>query len=77
MQKPDVLKRLEPIVGENFDSRECRVTNPRITARESIEIADYVKDLERRLWLVEQAYKRLDEAHTFAMEMWRKETENE
>ena len=48
MQKPDVLKRLQDVTGENFDSRECRVTNPRITARESIEIADYVLYLEKQ-----------------------------
>lgn len=74
MKKPDVLKRLESVVGEDFNSRECRVTNPRITARESIEIADYVKDLEHRLHLAERAYKRLHEVHLSAMEMWREET---
>lgn len=48
MQKPDVLKRLQDVAGEDFDSRECRVTNPCITARESIEIADYVLYLEKQ-----------------------------
>lgn len=75
MQKPDVLKRLENIAGEDFDSRECRVTNPRITARDSIEIANYVKALEHKLWLTERAYERLHEVHLSAMEMWRKESE--
>ena len=48
MYKPDVLKRLESVAGEDFDSRECRVTNPHITARESIQIADYVLYLEKQ-----------------------------
>lgn len=48
MQKPDVLKRLEDVAGEDFSSRGCRVTNPHITARESIQIADYVSYLERQ-----------------------------
>ena len=50
MQKPDVLKRLAGVAGEDFNSRGCRVTNPRITARESIEIADYVHYLESLLF---------------------------
>jgi len=46
MNKPQVAKRLEQCVGQDFDSRDCRVTNPHITARESIELADYIAALE-------------------------------
>ena len=46
MIKPQVAKRLEQCVGQDFDSRDCRVTNPHITARESIELADYIASVE-------------------------------
>jgi hypothetical protein len=46
MIKPQVAKRLEQCVGQDFDSRECRVTNPHITARESIALADYIAAVE-------------------------------
>ena len=42
MIKPQVAKRLEQCAGQDFESRDCRVTNPHITARESIELADYI-----------------------------------
>jgi hypothetical protein len=44
----NVIERLKAVAGEDFNSRECRVTNPRITARESIEIADYIVQIERQ-----------------------------
>ena len=46
MNKPQVAKRLEQCAGQDFDSRDCRVTNPHITARESIELADYIAAVE-------------------------------
>ena len=46
LNKPEAAKRLENCAGQDFDSRDCRVTNPHITARESIEIADYIAELE-------------------------------
>ena len=42
MIKPQVAKRLEQCAGQDFDSRDCCVANPHITARESIELADYI-----------------------------------
>lgn len=44
--KPEVAHRVLRVAGENFDSRDCRVTNPHITARESIVLADYITLLE-------------------------------
>ena len=46
MIKPQVAKRLEQCLDQDFDSRDCRVTSPHITARESIELADYIAALE-------------------------------
>ena len=46
MIKPQVAKRLEQCIGQDFDSRDCRVTNPNITARESIALADYIAAVE-------------------------------
>jgi hypothetical protein len=46
MNKPEVAKRLEQCAGQDFYSRDCRVTNPHITARESIELADYIAAVE-------------------------------
>ena len=46
MIKPQVAKRLEQCAGQDFESRDCRVTNPHITARESIELADYIAAIE-------------------------------
>jgi hypothetical protein len=38
----NVIERITALAGQKFDSRECRVTNPHITARESIELADHI-----------------------------------
>lgn len=38
----NVIERVTALAGQKFDSRECRVTNPHITARESIELADHI-----------------------------------
>jgi hypothetical protein len=42
----NVIKRIKAVAGQDFSSRDCRVVNPRITARESIEIANYIVQLE-------------------------------
>ena len=46
MQKPEVCQRLEKYAGKSMNDR-LRPTNPCITAREAIEIADYIDFLER------------------------------
>ena len=43
------ITRLTSLANENFDSPKCRVTNPHITARESIEIGKYIVDLQRQM----------------------------
>ena len=51
----NVVKRILEVAGENFDDPKCRVTNPHITARESIELANYIKELQDDLeFLLEQ-----------------------
>jgi len=45
----DIIKRITSVAGEDFNSRDCRVTNPHITARESIELANYIVALEADL----------------------------
>lgn len=45
----DLIKRIISVAGEDFDSRDCRVTNPHITARESIELANYIVALQAEL----------------------------
>lgn len=53
----DIVTRLLLVAGEDFTARDCRVTNPRITARESIEIANYIKSLKDDLdFFLEQSY---------------------
>ncbi len=42
----NVVERIIEVAGQDFDSPDCRVNNPRITARESIEIADYIVALK-------------------------------
>ena len=43
------ITRLTSIAHEDFNDRRCRVTNPRITARESIEIGKYIVDLQQQV----------------------------
>lgn len=43
------ITRLTSIAHENFDDRKCRVSNPHITARESIEIGKYIVDLQQQV----------------------------
>ncbi len=42
-----LIERIKAVAGQDFDSYSCRVRNPHITARQSIEIADYIVVLER------------------------------
>lgn len=43
IKQPDSVKHLiATAAGQKFGDPSCRVRNPRITARESIEIADYI-----------------------------------
>ena len=43
----DLIERIKAVAGKDFNSYDCRVRNPHITARQSIEIADYIVALER------------------------------
>lgn len=42
-----LIERIKAVAGQDFDSYGCRVRNPHITARQSIEIADYIVELEQ------------------------------
>jgi len=42
-----LIESIKAVAGQDFDSYGCRVRNPRITARQSIEIADYIVELEQ------------------------------
>lgn len=42
-----LIERIKAVAGQDFNSYGCRVRNPHITARQSIEIADYIVALER------------------------------
>lgn len=42
----ELIKRITRVAGQDFDSAECRVKNPHITARESIELANYIAALQ-------------------------------
>lgn len=50
---PNVVQRLIDVAGQDFDSYKCRVTNPHITARESIVIGDYIVSLQERIKTLE------------------------
>jgi hypothetical protein len=41
------IKRLTDKAGQDFDSPKCRVRSPHITARESIEIGNYIVELQK------------------------------
>lgn len=43
------IKRLTDVAGQDFNSPTCRVRSPHITARESIEIADYIVAQQKRI----------------------------
>jgi hypothetical protein len=43
------IKRLTKLAGEDFSSSKCRVRNPQITARDSIEIGSYIVAQEKRI----------------------------
>ena len=36
------ITRLTDVAGQDFNSRKCRVRSPHITARDSIEIGNYI-----------------------------------
>lgn len=55
----NIIERLRTVAGEDFDSRECRVTNPRITARESIVIADHIVALEAEVGMLRSVAEEL------------------
>ena len=42
----NLIDRLKNVAGQEFDNPKCRVRNPNITARESIEIGNYIISLE-------------------------------
>ena len=41
------ITRLTDLAGQDFTSPKCRVRSPHITARERIEIGNYIVGLER------------------------------
>lgn len=47
MSNKSLIERIKAVAGQDFDSYGCRVRNPHITARQSIEIADYIVELEK------------------------------
>jgi len=46
---PKPVQRLIEKAGQDFTAYGCRVTNPHITARESIVIGDYIVELQAEL----------------------------
>jgi len=46
---PKPVQRLIEVAGQDFTAYSCRVTNPNITARESIVIGDYIVKLQAEL----------------------------
>jgi hypothetical protein len=51
------IKRLTKLAGEDFSSSKCRVRNPHITARDSIEIGSYIVAQEKRIAELENKYQ--------------------
>jgi hypothetical protein len=49
------IKRLTENAGQDFTDPKCRVRSPHITARESIEIGDYIVAMQKRLEEFERA----------------------
>jgi hypothetical protein len=43
------IKRLTKLAGKDFSSSKCRVRNPQITARDSIEIGSYIVAQDKRI----------------------------
>lgn len=52
----DCIERLKKVAGQNYDDPKCRVRNPNITARESIEIGNHIVILEEALKQFIRAY---------------------
>jgi hypothetical protein len=57
----NVVKRLRRYEGKSMSGRN-RPTNPHITAREAIELADYIKSMRERVDFLESALKQCVEA---------------
>jgi hypothetical protein len=51
------IKRLTDVAGQDFTSPKCRVRSPHITARESIEIGDYIVAQQNKIDKLEKALK--------------------
>lgn len=48
------ITRLTKLAGQDFTNPKCRVRSPHITARESIEIGDYIVAQQKRIGELEQ-----------------------
>jgi hypothetical protein len=53
------IKRLTKLAGEDFSSSKCRVRNPHITARDSIEIGSYIVAQEKHIVELEETQNQL------------------
>ena len=51
------ITRLTKLAGQDFNSPKCRVTNTHITARESIEIGNYIVSQQERIIELEGVLK--------------------
>jgi len=51
---PAPVQRLMDVAGQDFNDYKCRVTNPHITARESIVIGDYIVELQNSILQLEK-----------------------
>jgi len=50
-----VLERLQKYTGQEFET--CRYSNPNITKREAIYIADYISSLENKISDLNDVYE--------------------
>ena len=48
------ITRLTDVAGQDFNNSKCRVRSPHITARDSIEIGDYIVAQQRRIAELEE-----------------------
>ena len=58
------IKRLTNVAGQDFDSSKCRVRSPHITARDSIEIGDYIVAQQERIAELEKALSHAETSST-------------
>ena len=61
---PKPVQRLIEKAGQDFTAYSCRVTNPHITARESIVIGDYIVELQAELAKVTSERDKLEQAQS-------------